>query len=98
MTMYPKNATIRLVGKELSALRIARFLKDDGRCRDCNEIVWLDAPQGHPRKMDLAHVISRGAGGPDTLENTLTKCAKCHGKEHTEGRLGKPCPKKERTA
>lgn len=91
MTMFPKDVPVRLKGKDMAALRIARFLKDEGRCVDCNLQVWLDAPLGHPLKMDLSHVISRGAGGPDTLENTRTKCAQCHGRKHGGG---KPCPRK----
>lgn len=90
--MFPKCVPVRLKGKDLAALRIARFLKDAGRCVDCNVILWLNAPQGHPRKMDLAHIVSRGAGGPDTLENTRSKCSKCHGTEHAGG---KPVPRKE---
>lgn len=44
----------------------------------------------------LAHITSRGAGGHDTPENCLTKCADCHAiREHRYGKSGiKPVPKK----
>lgn len=95
MISFPKNGPVRLGGAEMSALRIARFLFDRGRCVKCKRRVYLDAPQGHPLKMDLAHVIGRGAGGPDTLENTRTNCSECHSRKHNGE---KPCPKKELSA
>lgn len=45
----------------------------------------------------LAHIVSRGRGGADTVENCTTKCGSCHiGIEHSYGPSGvKPCKKKE---
>lgn len=31
------------------------------------------------------HIIPRGVGGTDELENLIPLCAKCHGKIHAEG-------------
>lgn len=89
--MFPKTVPVRLKREELQALRIARFMLDGGRCVDCHTFVWLDAPLENPLRMHLAHEVSRGAGGSDTIENTRTKCGRCHGREHNGG---KPCPPK----
>lgn len=76
---------VRLKGQALADLRRQRFVLDGWRCIDCGTgVSWAS---GH-----LAHVKSRGAGGSDTIENTRTKCAECHMKEHNCG--GKPLPKK----
>jgi len=42
--------------------------------------------------MHWAHIKSRGAGGPDSVENTLASCDHCHALSHNA--FGKPCPKK----
>ena len=66
---------IRLKGPALEALRRRVFLRDKWTCRECGAICgWAS---GH-----LAHIISRGAGGSDTEENTRLLCAECHDKEH----------------
>ena len=70
-----KLGRIRLKGEALAALRRQRFNCDGWRCVDClRSVSWVS---GH-----LAHVISRGRGGSDTLENTRTKCDGCHKNEH----------------
>lgn len=43
----------------------------------------------------MAHIVGRGRGGPDTLENCVTKCAHCHlVLEHMQGGKGKIVPAK----
>ncbi len=43
----------------------------------------------------LCHIVSRGAGGHDTAENTYCGCADCHLQFHSYGPSGrKPCPSK----
>jgi hypothetical protein len=92
----------RLKGQEMSDLRLFVFMRDRGRCQhvlrrdefgDPVAICGKETPweSGH-----LAHIVSRGAGGPDTPENTCWKCADCHlVREHTYGPSGvKPVPKK----
>ncbi len=99
----------RLKGKAMESLRREVFERDGYRCqhtwmvdywnpldgtympfqRTCGkEVTWEN---GH-----LAHIISRGRGGPDTPENTCCKCSSCHiGIEHSYGPSGvKPVPKK----
>lgn len=100
--MILKTKPIRLKGAALEALRREVFARDTYQCRfpiiggewnvlshQCLRIVSWES--GH-----LCHRKSRGAGGPDTAENTFTGCAECHSRQHTEGFNGKPCKKKER--
>jgi len=73
-----KTGRIRLKGAAMEALRRARFALDGWKCVVCGcEIRWDGWNAGH-----LAHVKSRGAGGSDTIENTVTKCRICHHAEH----------------
>ena len=65
----------RLKGLALALLRRRVFLRDKWTCQKCGCICgWVSG--------QLAHIISRGAGGSDTEENTRLLCAECHGKEH----------------
>ena len=76
-----KTGTIRLTGKDLSALRALCFTRDEFTCQNkrCGrKVLWHT---GH-----MAHHKARGAGGSDTLENIRVLCAECHMREHTEGR------------
>ena len=62
---------VRLKGPDMAMLRRRCFDRDGWRCTVCNERVsWTS---GH-----MAHIVSRGRGGPDTLENVKTKCATHH--------------------
>jgi 5-methylcytosine-specific restriction endonuclease McrA len=66
-----KLGVIRLKGPALAALRRARFILDRWKCVDCGRPVsWAS---GH-----LSHLVSRGAGGSDVIENVRTKCGDCH--------------------
>lgn len=90
----------RLTPAEMTKLRTEVFERDGYRCQHiightlvhgrphpCGKLVTWDS--GH-----LAHVISRGRGGPDTAENCVTKCPHCHlVLEHNP----KSVPAKERT-
>ena len=78
-----KSGRIRLKGADLLLLRDACWKRDEGRCQECGERVYWNAPPEHPLKFDMAHVKSRGSGGSDTLENVQTLCHQCHMKEHS---------------
>ena len=67
--------TIRLKGAALTKLRRDCFERDKRYCRDCGRRVYWDT-------FEMAHVVSRGRGGDDTLDNVVTKCPVCHGDEH----------------
>jgi cytochrome c553 len=91
MTMFPKDAPVRLKGKAMEALRREVWWRAGKRCEVCNFPVPLDGDLMW--RMHLAHRNGRGANGEDTADNTRCLCAKCHGNEHNAG--GKPVPAKE---
>lgn len=64
---------------ELSLYELFGIGPDVQRTMRCGiPVTW---ESGH-----MAHIKSRGAGGIDTLDNVVTKCAHCHLiKEHTLG-------------
>ena len=70
-----KTGRIRLKGLALADLRRQCFTRDGWKCVDCvRPVSWAT---GH-----MAHIIGRGRGGSDLLENVRTKCAECHHAEH----------------
>lgn len=77
----PKNKAKRLRGKDLEDLRRDVYDRDGGRCVDCGQ--WVPLNGDVFTRAHLAHIISRGAGGSDIMENTQIKCPFCHlQKEH----------------
>ena len=85
--MFPKNPAVRLKGDPLKKLRQACFERDGGMCVKCGIPVRDDLPDWHPRKYDMMHKRSRGAGGSDVLDNVETGCHACHMRSHTEGEI-----------
>ena len=74
---------VRLTGRALELLRHACWGRDHLRCKECGlETYWKPRWEGDPLAYDMAHVVSRGAGGSDTLENVRTLCHRCHMREH----------------
>ena len=82
---YP-SGRIRLKGEALTRLRLECAARDRWHCLECFTPVSDDLPDWHPQKYHMAHIISRGAGGSDSLDNVRTLCGSCHRKEHA-GRL-----------
>lgn len=87
---------VRLKGSALTALRRQCFTRDGWKCTTidiCGSIVpcacgrSVSWASGH-----MAHIVSRGAGGSDVIENVYTMSGECHGKSHNCG--GKPLPRK----
>jgi 5-methylcytosine-specific restriction endonuclease McrA len=76
MTDFPKDKPVRLKGPALAALRKDRYIKDEGRCVGCGKKVCLE--NGGWLNAHMAHVVGRGAGGSDTIDNVRTKCMECH--------------------
>lgn len=72
-----KTGRIRLKGDVLKALRRQCWLRDGKRCVVCLRCVNLES-------FEMAHIVGRGAGGSDVLENVQTKCGfgGCHYREH----------------
>ena len=91
-----KLGRIRLKGEALAALRRECFTRDGWKCtrfdRDSGAIVPCPCSRsvswasGH-----MAHIVSRGAGGSDVIENVHTMAGECHMLEHAGG---KPVPAK----
>lgn len=86
-----KLGRVRLTGPALAALRVSCFERDGFKCRckypepGCGDICdWLYD--------DMAHIVSRGRGGSDVLENVLTMKHDHHMATHNCG--GKPLPRK----
>lgn len=92
-----KLGIVRLYGAAMTTLRREVFERDEYRCQweGCGVFVaWDGFNAGH-----LAHIISRGAGGSDTAENTRCLCAYHHLViEHANGGSGKVVPSKYQEA
>ena len=79
---YPKGRT-RLKGADLAMLRLECLQRDHGRCCECGVRVSDSLPDWHPLKYHMAHIKSRGSGGPDVIENVRVLCGDCHRLEHS---------------
>ena len=60
-------------GEGWEELRQATLRRDGYACTRCG---------ADDRTLQAHHVVPRGAGGPDSLENLLTLCRPCHGVIH----------------
>jgi len=85
MNPCPKTKPVRLYGKEKQAFRKKVCDIAKSSCEVCGRhapLLWGGTFDlyacGH-----MAHILSYGAGGGDTLENVYWKCHGCHiVKEH----------------
>jgi len=69
---------VRLEGAQLAELRLAVFHRDGYKCVTCGRPV-CDSPHAwFAMQAQLAHVVSRGAGGSDSTANCVCKCGFCH--------------------
>lgn len=85
----PRNrkTVVRLTGNALTILRLQCWVRDGIWCKECGQrTYWEPRYEGDPQAYDMAHIVSRGAGGSDVLENVRALCHACHMKEHQEGR------------
>jgi 5-methylcytosine-specific restriction endonuclease McrA len=90
-----RKTVVRLRGAEMAELRQSVFQRDGGKCVDCGRTVHHRRGEGWGELMELSHLKSRGAGGGDTMENTVSRCSSCHKQSHDYGPSGqKPCPAK----
>jgi 5-methylcytosine-specific restriction endonuclease McrA len=86
MRRLTKDGRTILTGRDYQRLREAVYLRDRGRCVACGGLVSLVICD-NDSDMHLAHVKARKMGGgsrDDTPENTMTKCRRCHMKEHNQ--------------
>ena len=86
---------VRLKGKALARLRVDCYTRDKGICQDCGIFTYF-YPRfaGDPEAYDMAHIVSRGAGGSDFLSNIRCLCHACHMAEHS-GHPILPKPREE---
>jgi len=68
---------IRLDAAGMAQLRLAAFGRSQGFCEmaDCQKRVKWETGE-------LDHIIARGRGGSDTLENVRFVCRTCHRRRH----------------
>ena len=81
-----KLGIVRLWGAAVGKLRNDCFERDQFKCQECGRGVSPHTFEGAQDHADMAHIIGRGAGGSDTLDNVRTLCHECHMIEHTQGR------------
>ena len=87
---------VRLYGKDLEALRDACWERDRGICQKSGMRLYrYPRFDGDPEAFHMAHIVSRGAGGSDTLENVRALAALYHTGDKGEHNCdGKPIPRK----
>ena len=79
MPQFPKPGIVRLTGKKMEALRVACYLRDEGRCTKCGRrvaLTELDAEWNMP-VMHLAHIRNKRNHG-DVISNVRVRCPSCH--------------------
>jgi hypothetical protein len=71
-----------------SDVQAAVYSRDQHSCQSCG---WNHARSrpGDPRILELHHVQQHAAGGPNSLENLVVLCSRCHDELHA-GRLTLP--------
>lgn len=66
-----KLGIVRLKGAHLTQLRVDCFNRDQERCVDCGKrVAW--------HLFHMSHIVGRGRGGSDVLENVRVLCSHCH--------------------
>ena len=73
-------------GYDWEVVRAEALERDGHACRNCN-----DTPADGAELM-AHHVIPDGVGGPDTLENIVTLCRRCHNTIHRICDKGEDAP------
>ncbi len=90
MIAFPKPHSIRLHGKAYANFRRQVAKRAGYHCEECGRFAPVLDWDGVFDVFTCGHVShkkSRGAGGGDTLENSMWKCYECHiGLEHTMGK------------
>lgn len=85
----PKHKRIKLEGKAKTKLRRDLHKRAKGQCESCGRHLpfYVFDYAGEPyfdefRCGHTSHIISRGAGGDDSMENCLYECWDCHRGKH----------------
>lgn len=82
---FASEKPLRLRGEKLARLRRDCWERDGGRCtvKGCDSLLTWYA--GYFNSMHMHHILPRGRGGSDTLENVTTLCPKHHAITHSNG-------------
>lgn len=64
--------------KERDKVRFLALQRDNYTCQQCHEI----RGQNSRTRLHVHHVVSKGLGGTDELDNLITLCSQCHHKTH----------------
>jgi hypothetical protein len=78
--MFSKKKPVRLTGKKYTEFR-RKVYERDVFCRSCGGDAPLYDRDGNFNLYDcghVSHIVSRGAGGSDTMENVIWECYTCH--------------------
>lgn len=82
----------RLVGKDMTKLRVECFRDCDDACVDCGRLLAFDEEESIATGLpigQMAHKRTKRNNG-DSRDNVQLKCPDCHHKEHNP----KACPSK----
>ncbi|NQU04256.1 MAG: HNH endonuclease [Syntrophaceae bacterium] len=79
---HPKQKAVRLKGTAYKKLQISVLKRDHFFCHGWIEFDNKSFRCGVPVDGPPHHIIFRSQGGPDTMENMITLCKKCHAKAH----------------
>lgn len=75
------NAQGHAVGQSAIGAKQAARERDEYTCQSCGVEVSRQS-QATSANFEVHHLIPASAGGPDTLENLVTLCEKCHNRAH----------------
>lgn len=85
----------RVKGKELEALRLSCWVRDNGECQKCGHFTIPSAPVESDFAYHMAHKRGKCMHG-DSLDNVEVNCGKCHRQFHAYGpSMEKPCNPKQ---
>lgn len=87
MTWSKATSASRGYGHRWRALRVQAMRRDNGLCQRC-----LERGRVTPGT-ECDHVVSKAAGGKDTLDNVRMLCSACHEAKSIEDRGGKRRPR-----
>lgn len=77
----------KLKGVDMENRRRQVYERDGGKCQGCGEKLFFG--QGSARSMEMDHILPRGKGGDDSLDNLQSLCGpwlnRCHSKKHLRG-------------
>ena len=75
MNPQPKHKRIKLSKTKWEKLVDELYKRERGICQRCKQ--WIGREQANPH-----HIISKGAGGDDSLDNLMLLCFYCHEHKH----------------